>query len=75
MINNKDYDLFTRFAKNLYFTYVEDIVRISSWLQFELVSTGIAHQKSFGGWPKNTYDDTWNPFNIFGVTHKKNSFL
>lgn len=56
-------------------TYADDIARIWSSLQFELLRSGITHQKSSGGCPKNTYDDTWKPFNMFGVTHKKNSFL
>lgn len=52
-----------------------DIARIWLSLQLDLIKSGITHQWSFGGWPRNTYDDTWNPFRIFGVTHKKKSFL
>lgn len=55
--------------------YVADIVRIWISVQLELIKSGITHQCSFGGWPRKTYDDTWKPFKIFGVTHKKNSFL
>lgn len=55
--------------------YVADMVLIWLSLQLELIRSPMTHQWSFGGWPRKTYDDTWKPFNMFGVTHKKNSFL
>lgn len=34
--------------------YVAEIFRIWLSLQLDLISSGITHQCSFGGWPKNT---------------------
>lgn len=56
-------------------TYVDEMFRMSFCVQFELINSGITHHCSCGNCDKKIYDDTWNPLRMFGVTHKKNSFL
>lgn len=54
---------------------VDEMFRISSAVQFESLSCGIVHHMSFDMCARRTYDETWNPFRMFGEKHRKKRAL